>query len=190
MIRRPPRSTLFPYTKLFRSRLAVGLRLRDGRDDTGTWETSDGAPAPGGSAQTASEGKGGGDEASGARTGEGQEAGGAGPRPRRAAEADGRPRDDEIRGDRPPGKPVGSLERSGCGERGAHKKGEAERGGAEQAGAMTHATDRLGVAYRFILAGMAVLGAARSPEYPGTAPPGGGGVAGAVGVCARGGRAH
>src|SRR5437870_12618134 len=42
----------------------------------------------------------------------------AGPRPRRAAEADGRPRDDEIRGDRPPGKPVGSLERSGCGERG------------------------------------------------------------------------
>src|SRR2546427_9732149 len=145
MIRRPPRSTLFPYTTLFRAherqslpvgsvwdaaRLAVGLRLRDGRDDTGTWETSDGAPAPGGSAQTASEGKGGGDEASGARTGEGQEAGGAGPRPRRAAEADGRPRDDEIRGDRPPGKPVGSLERSGCGERGAHKKAK-PNGGAQ-----------------------------------------------------------
>src|SRR5260221_8790763 len=27
MIRRPPRSTLFPYTTLFRSRLCVGLRL-------------------------------------------------------------------------------------------------------------------------------------------------------------------
>src|SRR6266498_5735219 len=28
MIRRPPRSTLFPYTTLFRSRLAVGGELR------------------------------------------------------------------------------------------------------------------------------------------------------------------
>src|SRR2546430_11313428 len=27
MIRRPPRSTLFPYTTLFRSRLAVGQRV-------------------------------------------------------------------------------------------------------------------------------------------------------------------
>src|SRR2546422_3618135 len=31
MIRRPPRSTLFPYTTLFRSRLVVAGRLR-GRD--------------------------------------------------------------------------------------------------------------------------------------------------------------
>src|SRR2546427_12780877 len=30
MIRRPPRSTLFPYTTLFRSRLAFGFRLRWG----------------------------------------------------------------------------------------------------------------------------------------------------------------
>src|SRR2546429_4528430 len=29
MIRRPPRSTLFPYTTLFRSRAAFGARLRD-----------------------------------------------------------------------------------------------------------------------------------------------------------------
>src|SRR5256885_10945188 len=27
MIRRPPRSTLFPYTTLFRSRLTLGLRI-------------------------------------------------------------------------------------------------------------------------------------------------------------------
>src|SRR2546427_5473102 len=31
MIRRPPRSTLFPYTTLFRSQAATGRRL-DGRD--------------------------------------------------------------------------------------------------------------------------------------------------------------
>src|SRR3712207_7256307 len=31
MIRRPPRSTLFPYTTLFRSALAFGRRLRDAR---------------------------------------------------------------------------------------------------------------------------------------------------------------
>src|SRR3712207_7518080 len=34
MIRRPPRSTLFPYTTLFRSR----LRRRDHRDDAGLVE--------------------------------------------------------------------------------------------------------------------------------------------------------
>src|SRR2546422_7718525 len=36
MIRRPPRSTLFPYTTLFRSRLPVGHELRrlvHGRED-------------------------------------------------------------------------------------------------------------------------------------------------------------
>src|SRR5256885_11985691 len=31
MIRRPPRSTLFPYTTLFRSRAADGSRVRRGR---------------------------------------------------------------------------------------------------------------------------------------------------------------
>src|SRR3712207_8996726 len=31
MIRRPPRSTLFPYTTLFRSLLRLGRRLRDDR---------------------------------------------------------------------------------------------------------------------------------------------------------------
>src|SRR2546426_5993945 len=39
MIRRPPRSTLFPYTTLFRSPLSLGLsggrRDRRGRDDWG-----------------------------------------------------------------------------------------------------------------------------------------------------------
>src|SRR3989475_3116122 len=33
MIRRPPRSTLFPYTTLFRSLLAFAKRDRDGRVD-------------------------------------------------------------------------------------------------------------------------------------------------------------
>src|SRR5256885_12803859 len=33
MIRRPPRSTLFPYTTLFRSRLRVDLDGRVGADD-------------------------------------------------------------------------------------------------------------------------------------------------------------
>src|SRR3712207_9397480 len=33
MIRRPPRSTLFPYTTLFRSRLDRRLRLQHGSDD-------------------------------------------------------------------------------------------------------------------------------------------------------------
>src|SRR5690349_24087457 len=32
MIRRPPRSTLFPYTTLFRSRHALGRRAADARD--------------------------------------------------------------------------------------------------------------------------------------------------------------
>src|SRR2546430_7401931 len=34
MIRRPPRSTLFPYTTLFRSRLPVVVHTRDAEDDT------------------------------------------------------------------------------------------------------------------------------------------------------------
>src|SRR3712207_7991438 len=33
MIRRPPRSTLFPYTTLFRSRIQHGCRERDGREN-------------------------------------------------------------------------------------------------------------------------------------------------------------
>src|SRR3989449_10451177 len=44
MIRRPPRSTLFPYTTLFRSRLLVALALLAGRseaqvDPSGPWRT-------------------------------------------------------------------------------------------------------------------------------------------------------
>src|SRR5256885_12588187 len=33
MIRRPPRSTLFPYTTLFRSRLRLRVRVPDGADE-------------------------------------------------------------------------------------------------------------------------------------------------------------
>src|SRR2546430_3371423 len=39
MIRRPPRSTLFPYTTLFRSR-HQGLQVRLGRDDLGGADTA------------------------------------------------------------------------------------------------------------------------------------------------------
>src|SRR2546423_8629456 len=35
MIRRPPRSTLFPYTTLFRSRLGGGVGQADGEDGEG-----------------------------------------------------------------------------------------------------------------------------------------------------------
>src|SRR5690242_21427425 len=35
MIRRPPRSTLFPYTTLFRSRRAAAAELRSARGDRG-----------------------------------------------------------------------------------------------------------------------------------------------------------
>src|SRR3712207_8247329 len=41
MIRRPPRSTLFPYTTLFRSRAALGRRLRAAAVD----RVPDGRPA-------------------------------------------------------------------------------------------------------------------------------------------------
>ena len=34
MIRRPPRSTLFPYTTLFRSRYASLTELREGKEDS------------------------------------------------------------------------------------------------------------------------------------------------------------
>src|SRR5258708_25758794 len=37
MIRRPPRSTLFPYTTLFRSGFAVYARYATPRDITGYW---------------------------------------------------------------------------------------------------------------------------------------------------------
>src|SRR2546430_11273176 len=37
MIRRPPRSTLFPYTTLFRSRRAVRRRLLDRASDVLIW---------------------------------------------------------------------------------------------------------------------------------------------------------
>src|SRR5437870_11360332 len=36
MIRRPPRSTLFPYTTLFRSGDATDLHRRSGRDQSGS----------------------------------------------------------------------------------------------------------------------------------------------------------
>src|SRR2546426_3480321 len=38
MIRRPPRSTLFPYTTLFRSREKLRAQLRDGKLDDRTVE--------------------------------------------------------------------------------------------------------------------------------------------------------
>src|SRR2546427_7707527 len=37
MIRRPPRSTLFPYTTLFRSRLEGFLRAQNGRAGQRSW---------------------------------------------------------------------------------------------------------------------------------------------------------
>src|SRR3712207_1319350 len=37
MIRRPPRSTLFPYTTLFRSSAAGGKRIAVGRGESGGW---------------------------------------------------------------------------------------------------------------------------------------------------------
>src|SRR5260370_4901181 len=42
MIRRPPRSTLFPYTTLFRSRLALGQWLAKKRFATSMIDLSDG----------------------------------------------------------------------------------------------------------------------------------------------------
>src|SRR3712207_7255850 len=36
MIRRPPRSTLFPYTTLFRSRISAGVVVGDGSDIGGS----------------------------------------------------------------------------------------------------------------------------------------------------------
>src|SRR2546427_4454763 len=52
MIRRPPRSTLFPYTTLFRSRSATGRRprgaaLHNGRGSPLAGHRSPGRPAPG-----------------------------------------------------------------------------------------------------------------------------------------------
>src|SRR2546427_12270183 len=38
MIRRPPRSTLFPYTTLFRSRRRAGLRPAVGRTTDAHWD--------------------------------------------------------------------------------------------------------------------------------------------------------
>src|SRR2546426_3821917 len=43
MIRRPPRSTLFPYTTLFRSRLDPAARSRDGRARAADLARADGA---------------------------------------------------------------------------------------------------------------------------------------------------
>src|SRR5437016_9286471 len=48
MIRRPPRSTLFPYTTLFRSRTTISLRL----DRDGTIEARTGVGEQGGGQHT------------------------------------------------------------------------------------------------------------------------------------------
>src|SRR3712207_7143063 len=40
MIRRPPRSTLFPYTTLFRSHVDASLDLLDARDIADAWTSS------------------------------------------------------------------------------------------------------------------------------------------------------
>src|SRR2546430_8820319 len=40
MIRRPPRSTLFPYTTLFRSGVRTLLRNSDWRDDVALWKST------------------------------------------------------------------------------------------------------------------------------------------------------
>src|SRR3989454_10292871 len=45
MIRRPPRSTLFPYTTLFRSRAGATSRML-GRNHVHTLASAGGAPAP------------------------------------------------------------------------------------------------------------------------------------------------
>src|SRR2546430_12634350 len=47
MIRRPPRSTLFPYTTLFRSRLLVARQHRPGADPAGDANATMGALAGG-----------------------------------------------------------------------------------------------------------------------------------------------
>src|SRR3712207_8786459 len=47
MIRRPPRSTLFPYTTLFRSRIAICSSSRTGEDCVAARRSDRGAPASG-----------------------------------------------------------------------------------------------------------------------------------------------
>src|SRR2546430_17502824 len=47
MIRRPPRSTLFPYTTLFRSGLSAGISPEAGEGLARDGRTSTGGPAPG-----------------------------------------------------------------------------------------------------------------------------------------------
>src|SRR5438552_5691280 len=46
MVRRPPRSTLFPYTTLFRSRTCVS-RIRNPRRDGAISQPASGVPQPG-----------------------------------------------------------------------------------------------------------------------------------------------
>src|SRR3712207_5724976 len=48
MIRRPPRSTLFPYTTLFRSESLPGVAEQGGGAGGGLEQAAGGAPAPGG----------------------------------------------------------------------------------------------------------------------------------------------
>src|SRR3712207_7742025 len=47
MIRRPPRSTLFPYTTLFRSRATRAAEVQDEHPDPGTDGTSTASPSSG-----------------------------------------------------------------------------------------------------------------------------------------------
>src|SRR2546430_5385147 len=46
MIRRPPRSTLFPYTTLFRSRLGPESFPQQRRQFGGAWQPREGRPEP------------------------------------------------------------------------------------------------------------------------------------------------
>src|SRR3712207_7429435 len=48
MIRRPPRSTLFPYTTLFRSSRRLGRRVWSGPDAAESWSSRAPPPPPGG----------------------------------------------------------------------------------------------------------------------------------------------
>src|SRR5690242_20882725 len=56
MIRRPPRSTLFPYTTLFRSEVELGEGFRDSFVDAAGQVDDHGAAAPSGGGQDRADG--------------------------------------------------------------------------------------------------------------------------------------
>src|SRR3712207_8499975 len=71
MIRRPPRSTLFPYTTLFRSGLGLGELGLEGLGGRGTQEADDQGPGGGDQRRAARQDDGGrGDVLTGGRSGE------------------------------------------------------------------------------------------------------------------------